>query len=267
MFNSFYGLTFNPFDKSISEANFFQSKDHQEMMGRLDYLKNIRGIGLFTAPPGMGKTFSLRCFSKMLNPNLYQMSYICLSTVSVSEFYQQFCIELGLEPSAKKTNMFHSIQDRVSYLLKEKRKTFILAIDESQYLNTSILRDLKMLMNVDYDSLDCFALVLIGQPHLNNILEKPVHEALKQRIVVHYNYEGLSNEEAMNYVYTRIDAASGAHSIIDEAAVHAIANFCQGTPRIINAVMTNALILGCQLKQTAINTEIILSACNGLSLH
>lgn len=267
MFNSFYGLTFNPFDKAIPETNFFPSKDHQSMIGRLDFLKGTRGIGLFTASPGMGKTFALRCFSKTLNPNLYQMSYICLSTVSVSEFYRQFCLELGLEPNAKKTVMFSSIQERVYYLLKEKRKTFILAIDESQYLNTSILRDLKMLMNVHYDSLDCFALVLIGQSHLNNILEKPVHEALKQRIVVHYNYEGLSIEEATDYVYSRIEAAGGARSIIDEAAAHSVASFCQGTPRIINTVMTNAMMLGCQLKKVSIDTEIILSACNGLSLH
>ena len=122
-------------------------------------------------------------------------------------------------------------------------------------------------MNADYDSLDCFTLILIGQSHLNDILEKPVHEALKQRIVVHYNYDGLSIDEATNYTYSRIDAAGGAHSIIDEAAVHAVANFCQGTPRIINAVMTNALILGCQLEKTSIDTDIILSACTNLSLH
>lgn len=33
----------------------------------------------------------------------------------------------------------------------------------------------------------CFALVLIGLPHINSILAKPVHEALAQRIVVNYN--------------------------------------------------------------------------------
>jgi general secretion pathway protein A len=267
MFKSFYGLTYNPFDKAIPETCSFPSKDHQSMMSRLEYLKNIRGMGLFTSAPGMGKTFALRCFAKTLNPNLYQMSYICLSTVSVSEFYRQFCLELSLEPNTKKTIMFRSIQERVYYLLKEKRKTFILAIDECQYLNTSILRDLKMLMNADYDSLDCFALALIGQSHVNDILEKPIHEALKQRIIIHYNYEGLSTEETTNYTYSRIESAGGARSIIDEAAVHAVANFCQGTPRIINAVMTNALMLGCQLKKTSIDTETILSACNGLSLQ
>ena len=151
-------------------------------------------------------------------------------------------------------------------LLKEKRKTFILAIDESQYLNIHILRDIKMLMNTQFDSLDCFTLMLIGQPHLCSILEKPVHEALKQRIVVHYNCEGLSVEEAKNYIYSRIELTGAARSIIDESAVHAVANFCQGTPRIINSVMTNALILGAQLKKNSIDSEVILSACNSLSL-
>lgn len=266
MFKSFYGLTFNPFDKSLSENHAFQSKDHEEMLSRLDYLKNVRGIGLFTAAPGMGKTYALRCFAQKLNPNLYQLSYICLSTVSVTEFYHQFCHELGLEYGPKKAGMFRNIQEHLLHLLKEKRKTFILAIDESQYLNIHILRDIKMLMNTHFDSLDCFTLMLVGQPYLSSILEKPVHEALKQRIVIHYNYEGLSPEEAKNYIYSRIELAGAAHSIMDEAAVHSVANFCQGTPRIINSVMTNALILGAQLKKNTIDTEVILSACNSLSL-
>lgn len=266
MFRSFYGLTFNPFDKSIPENHAFNSRDHQQMLSRLDYLKNVRGIGLFTAPPGMGKTYALRCFAKNLNPNLFQMSYVCLSTVSVSEFYHQFCSELGLDYSFKKTVMFRNIQERLLHLFKEKHKTFILAIDESQYLNTSILRDIKMLMNNNFDSLDCFALILIGQPYLGSILEKPVHEALKQRIVVHYSYEGLSSDEAKDYIYSRIEAAGGSRTIIEEAAVHAVAGFCQGTPRIINSVMTDALIMGSQMQVPTINTEVILSASNNLSL-
>ena len=57
MFKSFYGLTFNPFDKSLPESHAFGSRDFKQMLSRLDYLKNTRGIGLFTAPPGMRKTF------------------------------------------------------------------------------------------------------------------------------------------------------------------------------------------------------------------
>ena len=32
------------------------------MAHRLDYLKEVRGIGVFTARPGMGKSYCLRCF-------------------------------------------------------------------------------------------------------------------------------------------------------------------------------------------------------------
>lgn len=42
--------------------------------------------------------------------------------------------------------MFRAIQERVYYLYREKKQLLILAIDEAQYLNYNILRDLKMLM-------------------------------------------------------------------------------------------------------------------------
>lgn len=266
MYKQFYGLTFNPFDKSSPVKTAFQSKDHLEMQNRLSFLQNARGIGLFTAPPGMGKTYALRCFADSLNPNICQMSYTCLSTISVTEFYRQLCSELGLEPTSRKTEMFKAIQERVRYLIKEKRKTILIAVDECQYLDTKILRDFKLLMNQDYDSMDCFALIMVGLPHMNGILEKPVHEALKQRIVVHYNYCGLSVDETAEYIYSRIEAAGGARSIIDEAAIRAIAGYCQGTPRIINSIMTNALMLGSQLKKQNIDSEIILAASNSLTL-
>ncbi|HZJ83163.1 MAG TPA: AAA family ATPase [Clostridia bacterium] len=267
MFKIFYGLTFNPFEKGISEKDCFLSIDHKEMLSRLNYLKDSRGIGLFTASPGMGKTYGLRCFAKTLNPNLYQMVYTCLSTISVTEFYRQFCVQLGLEPSGRKSQMYKSIQDRVAYLLKDKRKTLIFAIDESQYLSSAILRDLKMLMNYDYDSRDCFALILIGQPILSNILDKPIHEALKQRITIHYNYIGLNNEESADYLYSRLEIAGGARSIIDEAAVNAIISYSQGSPRMVNSIMTKSLMLGAQLKKQSIDTETILSASNELALR
>lgn len=267
MFKHFYGLTANPFDKSFAVKHAYNSKDHKNMIDRLNYLQKTKGIGLFTASPGMGKTYGVRCFAESLNSNLAELKYICLSTISVNEFYRQLCLELGLEPSSRKTDMFKAIQERVRYLLKEKRKTIFIAVDESQYLNTNILRDLKMLTNQEYDSMDCFALVLVGLPHFLDILAKPVHEALAQRVVVHYCYEGLSKEETTDYIYSRIEAAGGARTIIDDAAIHALAGFANGVPRTINSVMINALLLGAQTQKQTIDTETILAATSNLVLN
>lgn len=51
MYNSFYGLSFNPFDKQqLKEKDHFVSNDFREMTNRLNYLKDIRG--LVCLPPG-----------------------------------------------------------------------------------------------------------------------------------------------------------------------------------------------------------------------
>ena len=77
MYNSFYGLSFNPFDKQqLKEKDHFVSNDFREMTNRLNYLKDIRGIGVFTARPGMGKSYALRCFAAGLNPSLFHMEYL-----------------------------------------------------------------------------------------------------------------------------------------------------------------------------------------------
>ena len=50
--------------------------------------------------------------------------------------------------------------------------------------------------------------------------------------------------------------------IIGEDALSAINGYCHGNPRIIDNVMTDALILGAELGRTCIDSEVILSAVN-----
>ena len=67
-FKAYYGLSCNPFDKhSLKISDSFESADQKSMMNRLSYLKDVRGIGVFTASPGMGKSFCLRQFESSLN--------------------------------------------------------------------------------------------------------------------------------------------------------------------------------------------------------
>ncbi len=261
MLHDYYGLSCNPFDKhNLAEKDRFPSNDFRQTLSRLNYLKDMRGIGVFTARPGMGKSYALRCFAKELNPGLYHMCYLCLSTVSVMEFYRQFCDVLGVPGKGGKTGMFRAIQEQVFYLYKEKRRPFLLAIDEAQYLDTAILHDLKMLMNHGYDSLNCFSVILCGEPHLNDILRKPVHEALRQRVTAHYNYAGLSDEEVSSYVLHKIELAGGSRGIIDVPALAAVHGFTQGNPRTIDNLMTDAILLGSQLDKKVIDADTILAA-------
>jgi len=267
MFKAFYGFSKNPFDKqAIAERDAFPSKDHREVTSRLSYLKNIRGIGVFTSAPGFGKTFALRCFAKSLDRNLHEVAYICLSTVSLTEFYRQFCTAIGIDAPHGKPAMFKAIQDRLFHLFKEKKKPFLLIFDEAHELSAFILKDLKMIINHDFDSMNCFTLVLAGETHLNRILEKPIHEALRQRIAIHYTFSGLCDSETEQYVLHKLRIAGAAESILGEGTLPAIIGYARGCPRLLDNLMNEALLLGAQLEKPCLDTETIMAAANNLAL-
>jgi type II secretory pathway predicted ATPase ExeA len=267
MFNGYYGLSKNPFIKqSLSVKDAFQSKDHREMMSRLDFLNSVRGIGVFTAAPGFGKSFTLECHATVLDRNLNEFAYICLSTVNVTEFYRLFCCALGIDVMHSKQAMFRAIQDRVYHLFKERKKPFTLIFDEAHELSDAILKDIKMLMNFSYDSMNCCTIVLAGEPHLNRTLEKAVHEALRQRIVIHYGFSGLSDTETEQYLIHKLRVAGAAQSILGEGTLSAIVSYAKGCPRLLDNLMNEALKLGAQLEKPSLDTDTIMAAANNLAL-
>lgn len=267
MFNAYYSLAFNPFNKEqVKPADAFISKDYQEMLSRLEYLKKTRGIGVFTSSPGKGKSFCLRCFAENLNPNLYHMAYIPLSTITVAEFYKELCTILGVSDKGGKPGRFRSIQEQIYNLYHEKRQPLLLAVDEAQYLSTSILNDIKMLMNQKYDSVNCFTLILCGESYLNHTLSKQIHESLRQRITVHYDFQGLTDEEVVKYIVHKLESAGSSKAIIEEAALMAVAGHAHGNPRDIDSIMTDALNIGVQTDKKCIDSDVIMAAVSNQNL-
>lgn len=266
MAGNIYGLTGNPFDKNFNfKGKYFESDDLKQVLSRLNLLKTARGIGMITAAPGMGKSMALKIFTDGLNPNQYRPLYISFSTVTVPEFYRQLSDTFGIMDVKGKTARVHALKEQISYTYKEKKQTVILILDEAQYLNQGILNDLQMLMNFDYDSKNCFALILSGEPYLNTIIDKPIHEALKQRILVHYEYHGLSNEEVKDYILFKLKLAGGTETIIDPAAINAINGYASGDPRMIDNIMYDAINIGEQQNAITINSDIIFAAVQNRS--
>lgn len=266
MYESYFGMNLNPFKKDIDIKNTYEFNDFKEAQNRLKYLLNSKGIGVFTGTSGKGKTYSVKYFVKKLNPNLYKVVYLSLSTVTVLEFYKNFCIGLGIEPACKKIDMFHQIQERIQTLVKDRKIIPIIICDEAQYLKTDILNDLKMLLNFEMDSKDYAVLILVGQPTLNDILSRTVHEALTQRIIVNYMFMGIDFGEVKEYIINRCDIAGISNAIFDDNAIKSLANNCNGSTRYLNNLIDKSLMICCNQKKEIIDTDIVMLASNDLSL-
>ncbi len=89
---------------------------------------------------------------------------------------------------------------------------------------------------------------------------------MKQRIVINYNFEGLS-EEALEYIRSRLSLAGASSEIFDNNALLAAYRSCAGTIRRLNMILTKTLIIGAQHEKTTIDTDIIMAAANEISLH
>ncbi len=266
MYMTYFGMKLNPFKKDIEIKNTYEFKDFKEVQNRLKYLLNNKGIGLFTGTSGKGKTYAVKYFVKNLNPNLYKVVYLSLSTVTVIEFYRGFCRGLGIEPANKKIDMYNQIQERLQALVKDRKITPIIICDEAQYLKTDILNDLKMLLNFDMDSKDYAVLILMGQPTLNTILSRNVHEALSQRIIVNYMFLGIDYQEVKEYIIDRCSIAGISNDIFDGNAIKALASNCNGSTRYLNNLIDKSLMICCNRKEQTISENTIMLAANDLSL-
>ena len=266
MYRAYWNMEYNPFSKEIEINNLYKTEDFNETKTRLDFLEKTKGIGLFTGIPGTGKTFTIRHFLEQLNPGLYKVIYIALTSVTTVDFYRALSISLNLEARGSKAKMFFAIQEYIKKIVTQQKKHLVIAIDEVQLLNSEILTDLKILFNFEMDSKNMATVILIGLPVINHILSRNTHEDLNQRIVMNYDFKGLSSEDIRGYIKDRLQLVKVPEDIISESAIQALANLVDSSIRRLNLIIERALILGAIEKVQLIDNELIMKAVNDISL-
>ncbi|MCI9128413.1 MAG: ATP-binding protein, partial [Eubacterium sp.] len=89
------------------------------------------------------------------------MHYTCFSTFSPNDFYRNLATE---QAHYRKPDNFRVIQEELTRLSVEKRKTPVIIIDEANYISSAILNDFKLLFNFEMDSRDRAVVLLSGLP-------------------------------------------------------------------------------------------------------
>ena len=254
-----YGLEFNPFLKNSKEI-FVSTDESKEVLFRLDYLVKTKGFGLLTGSPGRGKTTAIRYWAQTLNPSQYKVVYTCFSTFSPNDLYRNLATELGAQAHYRKPDNFRVIQEELTRLSVEKRKTPVIIIDEANYISSAILNDFKLLFNFEMDSRDRAVVLLSGLPSLNATLRLSIHEPFRQRIIMNYELPALTKEEGRSYILKKLQGAGATRVIFEDAALEAILNASDGTPRIINNLCNSCLLIGDSGKSGMITAEIVMQA-------
>lgn len=260
-----FGLEFDPFIKNSKDI-IVENAEYNEAMARLNILAGIKGIGLLTGEPGRGKTTILRNWSASLNTSMFRVIYSSLSTLTINDFYREMATGLGLMPAFRKNDNFRMIQDEITRLAIEKRRTPVFILDEANYIKHAILNELKMLFNFEMDSRDRAIVVLAGLPQINNTLKLSTHEPLRQRLVMNYNLEGLTKEEGRIYIENKVKGAGCMLPLFSDNALETILNAANGTPRVINRLCSFSLLMAGNSGLTEVDAESVMKAINDCEL-
>lgn len=257
MFLSYYGLDRDLFKKEISDKDSYKSENYKEMISRLEYIKEIKGIGLFVGDHGIGKTYTLRCFKEKTNKDLYKIIYISVGNLTVFEFLNVISKELGLDTGNCYRNEIESNIQREIKRMINNHKEIILILDNAQNLSRQMIQALKFLYDFDMDSVDYVSIIICGSSEIEDELSKKRYEHIKQRIILKYHLKPLSREETKEYIETRLKLSGQSKMIYTEPAIHALYNISKGNIRILNNIIKTTLIIGYQKKKEIIDEEIV----------
>jgi general secretion pathway protein A len=260
MYRKHFGLTQHPFGKDIAPEDLFASAQLGELCVRLNYLVELRGIGLVTGESGSGKTTACRKVMAALNTGLYRVLYVPLSTGNVMDTYKTIAWELGLPTERSRSALYRQIRNEVSRLVQEARCRPILIVDEAHHLRTDVLEDLRLLTNYAMDSDNRLCLLFVGHPELRRRIGMAAHEALSQRIVVRHHLPGLSREQLPDYLTHLLRRAGTELPLFEPAAMEAIFQATSGLPRKVNLLAHHALLAAAVARARNVAAEHVQTA-------
>lgn len=258
-FLSYYGMNRNTFLEVIKEKEAYESENYKNVILRLNYLKEVNGIGLFTGETGTGKTYAIKCFKQIINDELYEVIYVKTTPGLTSfGFLNVICRAFGLSVgNCYRNDVCNKIQNEIKRIKEKLNKDTILVVDNAENLRSDMIIDLKCLYEYGINNVDYLSIVLLGTNEIKDELRKTKYEAFKQRIIMRYELENLTREETKEYIRTRLELSGQNKMIYKEEALNALYGVTKGNIRKLNHIVVTSLMIGYQKEMKMIDEEVI----------
>jgi general secretion pathway protein A len=248
MYNNYFSLKQAPFSIAPDPRYLFMSERHREALAHLLYgIDSGGGFVLLTGEIGAGKTTVCRCFIEQI-PDNCRLAYIFNPRLTVEELLLSICDEFGIElpprgPGATGAKLYVDAINH--YLLDAHARGLnnVLVIDEAQNLSADVLEQLRLLTNLETSERKLLQIILIGQPELRQMVERPELEQLAQRVIARYHLGPLSEPETGAYVAHRLAVAGcNGPTPIPNSMTPLIHRLSHGVPRRVNLLCDRALL-------------------------
>ena len=261
MYTEFFGLNEKPFAITPDPRYLYMSARHADALAHLIYgISESGGFIQLTGEVGTGKTTLIRSLLEQL-PAKAEIALILNPQLSTLEFLQVICQELGIAATAE-----DSVRARIdalnAHLLRAyaEARRIVLIVDEAQALTPELLEQIRLLTNLETPKKKLLQIILIGQPELRDLLDRPEMRQVAQRITGRYHLEPLGKEDTALYVRHRMKVAGAQSDVFTPSATAKLYRLSRGIPRLINVVADRALLAAYTRDQRLVDRGLVVSA-------
>ena len=245
MYTSFFGLQEKPFAITPDPRYLYLSERHAEALAHLLYgINEAGGFIQLTGEVGTGKTTVIRSLLEQL-PGHADVALILNPRVTPAEFLLTICEELHVEVPESGRGSTKTLMDLLGRHLLDthaRGRRVVLIVDEAQNLSTQTLEQVRLLTNLETATTKLLQIILIGQPELRELLDKPELRQLAQRITGRYHLDPLSTDGTAGYVKHRMRVAGATAEVFTPAALREVHRLSGGIPRVINVICDRTLL-------------------------
>src|SRR3954469_18162468 len=205
MYKAFFGFHQNPFNLSPDPEFLYRSPQHEEALANLIYgVRSRKGFIVLTGEVGTGKTTMLECLRDYLDMQRIEFAFVFNSRLTPDQFFEMVAYDFDLQCDRKsKTDVLFALNALLIDQL-ERGRTAVLIVDEAHNLDWDVLEEIRLLGNLENRQGKLLQIVLSGQQELDRKLEAPEFRQLKQRIALRCTLRGLTPQETIAYVNTRM---------------------------------------------------------------
>jgi general secretion pathway protein A len=258
MYIKFYGFREKPFEITPDPRFLYLSENHKEALAHLTYaVKEKKGFTVITGEVGTGKTTLIQALLSRLDGST-RTAYLFNPKLGSTDFLHYICEDLGLKGLKRSKGQYLTHLHNFLMACYAQNENVVLIIDEAQSLDPKLLEEVRLLTNLETPKSKLLQVILMGQPELDDILNRPQFRQLKQRVSLRYYMQPLNEEEMKQYIKKRLRIAGAMDpNIFTPKALKEIYRYSKGIPRVINIVCDNALLTGYASDQKIIGGGII----------
>jgi general secretion pathway protein A len=244
IYTDYFGLLERPFSLVPDPDFLFWSAEHRRAYTTLEYgLVTRAPITLITGEVGAGKTTLLMQLLRSLEDDVSVAMIANAHSGDRGELIrwvlQALSQPVGTEASY--VDMFHQFQ---AYLVAEYAagRRVILIFDEAQNISRESLEELRMFTNINTNKDELLQLILVGQPELRAMINRPDLTQFAQRIAASFHIPNMDADTVKSYISHRLRAAGATVMLFDGSACKMIHQVTGGVPRLVNQICDLSMV-------------------------